>query len=110
MSAKLCKEANIACRIMQLCRNVRHVSDCETVLFHYIENHYRPMFLSRVSEGNDMTHCKTPCANCTCGLSKEAANANFAPRKRPEVITRKTFEDAAKSIAVRYKGSLDLLA
>ena len=57
-----------------------------------------------------MTHCKTPCANCTCGLSKEAANANFAPRKRPEVITRKTFEDAAKSIAVRYKGSLDLLA
>ncbi len=57
-----------------------------------------------------MAHCKTPCTHCTCGPSQDAANANFAPRKRLEAITRKTFEDAAKSIAVRYKGSLDLLA
>lgn len=56
------------------------------------------------------THCKTPCANCTCALGKEVANANFAPSKRPAVIKRASFEDAAAAAASRYKGSLDLLA
>lgn len=55
-------------------------------------------------------HCKTPCPNCTCGLGNETANANFAPNKRPAVIKRVSFEDAAAAAAIRYKGSLDLLA
>jgi len=62
------------------------------------------------------TTCHTPCVHCTCGLARTgrqlplAANSNFAPTARPAKIKRLSAQDAVALAALRYKGTLDLLA
>lgn len=56
------------------------------------------------------TICKQTCAKCTCGRVDVTANANFAPSKRPATVKRVSFDAAAAAAAIRYKGSLDILA
>ena len=50
------------------------------------------------------------CWSCGCYLDLEVANSNLAPSQRPQKVKRRSFEEAAADVSVRYKGSLDLLA
>ena len=58
--------------------------------------------------------CRKHCAVCTCGragkASSLAANGNFKPTIRPEKIKRKSFRKASLDAAVRFKGSMQILA
>jgi len=68
---------------------------------------------ARMTEGKIMT-CHKTCAVCVCGRAGKvrtlAANGNFKPSVRPDKVKRKSFREAALDAALRYKGSMQILA